>query len=266
METIYSDFELVDYGYDDVERWVDFLIELETSMFNLPGDISEELAAEAITEREKLSRLVYNIRLSNQPKNWIVSEIKKENNEVTRIELKSLDVSPYCKDVFAKCNKTLMMSATILDKDTFCASIGLTPEEVKFIQVGSDFPLQNRPVYPLDMAHLNYEELRKDAVKQKIAGAIDNIMTEHKDHKGIIHTTSYEQLNFIKQNISKDNRRRLLETNPEVQREEIITEHMNATKPTVLISPSLHLGLDLKDDLSRFQIITKVPYPSLGDR
>jgi Helicase C-terminal domain len=36
--------------------------------------------------------------------------------------------------------------------------------------------------------------------------------------------------------------------------------------PTVLISPSLHLGLDLKDDLSRFQIITKVPYLSLGDR
>jgi hypothetical protein len=58
----------------------------------------------------------------------------------------------------------------------------------------------------------------------------------------------------------------LLETDPEIQRDEIIAEHMNATKPTVLISPSLHLGLDLKDDLSRFQIITKVPYPSLGDR
>jgi Rad3-related DNA helicase len=37
-------------------------------------------------------------------------------------------------------------------------------------------------------------------------------------------------------------------------------------KPTVLISPSLHLGLDLKDDLSRFQIITKIPYPNKNDR
>jgi ATP-dependent DNA helicase DinG len=34
----------------------------------------------------------------------------------------------------------------------------------------------------------------------------------------------------------------------------------------VLISPSLHIGFDLKDDLSRFQIITKVPYLSLADR
>jgi hypothetical protein len=51
-----------------------------------------------------------------------------------------------------------------------------------------------------------------------------------------------------------------------VERDEIINEHFTSSKPTVLISPSLHLGLDLKDDLSRFQIITKVPYPSLGDR
>jgi hypothetical protein len=40
----------------------------------------------------------------------------------------------------------------------------------------------------------------------------------------------------------------------------------SSTKPTVLISPSLYTGLDLKDDLSRFQIIVKVPYPDLGDR
>jgi hypothetical protein len=55
-------------------------------------------------------------------------------------------------------------------------------------------------------------------------------------------------------------------TDPKIPRDEVIIEHVNSTKPTVLISPSLYLGLDLKDDLSRFQIITKVPYPDLGDR
>jgi ATP-dependent DNA helicase DinG len=144
--------------------------------------------------------------------------------------------------------------------------VELAPEEVKFIQVPSDFPLENRPVYPLEVTYLNYDAFHKDAVKRTIAAAIDKIMTQHKDHKGIIHTTSYEQLNFIKENVSRDNRRRLLETAPEIPRDEIIKEHINATKSTVLIPPSLHLGLDLKDDLSRFQVITKVPYPSLGDR
>jgi ATP-dependent DNA helicase DinG len=55
-------------------------------------------------------------------------------------------------------------------------------------------------------------------------------------------------------------------TDPNTERDEIIAEHANGTRPTVLISPSLHTGLDLKDDLSRFQIIVKLPYPDLGDR
>jgi Rad3-related DNA helicase len=157
------------------------------------------------------------------------------------------------------------MSATILDKDTFCTGKGLTPTDVKFIQVDSDFPLENRPIYPLGVARLNYKTLQEDMVKLKINGMIDKIMTHFKDHKGIIHLTSYQQLQWVKNGISRDNRKRLIETDPEIQRDEIISEHINSTKPTVLISPSLHLGLDLHDDLSRFQIIAKVPYPSMGD-
>jgi Rad3-related DNA helicase len=92
-------------------------------------------------------------------------------------------------------------------------------------------------------------------------------MTLHKNDKGIIHTTSYDQLNFIKENLSQTNARRLLVTDPDIQRDEVIFQHRNsAAKSTVLISPSFHTGLDLKDDLSRFQIITKVPYPNKSDR
>ena len=75
-------------------------------------------------------------------------------------------------------------------------------------------------------------------------------MTLHGNHKGIIHTTTYEQVNFIKENISEINKRRLLQTNPEIPRDEVITKHVNSTEPTVLISPSLYMGLDLKDDRS----------------
>ena len=72
-------------------------------------------------------------------------------------------------------------------------------------------------------------------------------MSLHAKDKGIIHTTSYDQLNFIKENMSEANARRLLVTDPEIQRDEVISEHTNNTKPTVLISPSLHTGLDLKE-------------------
>jgi hypothetical protein len=118
----------------------------------------------------------------------------------------------------------------------------------------------------MNITYLNFNNLKLQEVKTKISRAVDDLMTLHRNHKGIIHTTSYKQLNFIKENISQKNKLRLLETDPEIPRDEVISEHANSINPTVLISPSLHLGLDLKDDLSRFQIITKVPYPDLGDR
>jgi len=46
---------------------------------------------------------------------------------------------------------------------------------------------------------------------------------------------------------------------------DILTEHSNSPKPTVLASPSLNFGVDLKGDASRFCIIIKCPWPDLGD-
>jgi ATP-dependent DNA helicase DinG len=56
--------------------------------------------------------------------------------------------------------------------------------------------------------------------------------------------------------MTEENACGFLERSPEIQRDEVIAEHINSTKRTVLISPSLYTGLDLRDDLSRFQIIT----------
>jgi ATP-dependent DNA helicase DinG len=159
------------------------------------------------------------------------------------------------------------MSATILNHRTFCRNVGIPFDEAKFIKVSSEFPAENRPIYPMNIAYLNFNNLQLPEIKASITRAIDNIMSIHRRDKGIIHTTSYEQLNFIKDNLSKENSRRLIVTDPEIQREEVIEQHIKAKeKPTVLISPSLNTGLDLKDELSRFQIITKVPYPNKNDR
>jgi hypothetical protein len=46
--------------------------------------------------------------------------------------------------------------------------------------------------------------------------------------------TSYEQLNFIKGNLSNENSRRLIITDPEIQREEIIEEHIIKAKKNPL--------------------------------
>ena len=229
-------------------------------------DVDKELLIDIVQDIDKLTRTINNI-LSN-PNNWIVSEVHKENYDITRVDLKPLDPSKYIKAVVEKCPKTLIMSATILNEKTFERNLGLSSEDnsTKFIQIQSDFPIENRPIFPLSVEYLNFSNLQQMNVKSKISRAIDNIMHIHSNDKGIIHTSSYEQLNFIKDNLSKTNSRRLILTDPEIERDEVIREHSESKKPTVLISPSLHTGLDLKDNLSRFQIITKVPYPNISDK
>lgn len=105
-------------GYD-VQGWVKELEQLREKMSELLGKIGDqELLVEASQDLEKLEITLES--LSTNPDNWLVSDIKIEGKEIARAELKPLDVAPYCKDLFQNNNRTLMMSATILDTDTFC--------------------------------------------------------------------------------------------------------------------------------------------------
>ena len=55
--------------------------------------------------------------------------------------------------------------------------------------------------------------------------------------------------------------------NPESgdDRNAIIKAFQTDKKPTVLISPSITEGLDLVDELGRFAIFVKVPFPNMAD-
>ncbi len=176
-----------------------------------------------------------------------------------------LEVSSYFDTILDKGSVSLFMSATILSKDHLCKTTGLEPEKVKFIRVeDSDFPVKNRPIHLMNVAWLSAKTMNMSM--PKISQAVDNIMSIHRNEKGIIHTTSYSQLQFIKDNISKENASRLIETASSLDRSEVLQKHYESEKQTVLISPSLHLGVDLKDNLSRFQVIVKVPFPDLTDK
>ena len=50
-----------------------------------------------------------------------------------------------------------------------------------------------------------------------------------------------------------------------VSNEEIYREHKEREDDTVMVSPSMTHGIDLKDNLGEFQIILKAPYSPLND-
>jgi ATP-dependent DNA helicase DinG len=261
----------------DIETWIAFgtelreklLIFIDKASTILENNIeqypfTEKNLIDAITKEKNLTTVIEDMRTNKD--NWIVTNLEKTaNNQLRKVLVTPIDVSSYFKDILDKGSISLFMSATILSKDYLCKIVGIKSDQVKFIRVHeSNFPLKNRPIYLMNVAWLNAKTMNQSL--PAIANAVNNIMTTHKKEKGIIHTTSYSQLRFIKENICKENAIRLIETGSKFDRNEMLEKHYKSSKPTVLISPSLYLGVDLKDNLSRFQIIVKVPYADLTDR
>ena len=103
---------------------------------------------------------------------WFPKELVIRN-KVIKVEFKPLDVSDYCRQIFERCSRTLIMSATILDTDAFCKSVGIELDSVKFVQAGSDFPIENRPIFQTNTAYLNYDSLKLETTQQDIAKDVD---------------------------------------------------------------------------------------------
>jgi ATP-dependent DNA helicase DinG len=261
----------------DIETWIAFGTELREKLLIFINKAStileknieqypftEKNLIDAITKEKNLTTVIEDMRTNKD--NWIVTNVEKTaNNQLRKVLVTPIDVSSYFKDILDKGSISLFMSATILSKDYLCKIVGIKSDQVKFIRVHeSNFPIKNRPIYLMNVAWLNAKTMNQSL--PAIANAVNNIMTTHKKEKGIIHTTSYSQLRFIKENICKENAVRLIETGSKFDRNEMLEKHYKSSKPTVLISPSFYLGVDLKDNLSRFQIIVKVPYADLTDR
>ena len=144
--------EQVPYGYDDsVEKWIPFLGDLAKQIDDaIPDMKSEEIAQDAKDDADRINAVIENMK--SNPKNWIVSNIIKDgiSNKVNKLEFKPLDISSHCRKLFEKCTYNLIMSATILDVNTFCRNIGLDVEKdkVKFIQAGSRLSTREQTSIP----------------------------------------------------------------------------------------------------------------------
>lgn len=158
--------------------------------------------------------------------------------------------------------KIICMSGTLLEGNQFASQLGIPMTETKWLSMPSPFHKDNRKVFAiydqsLNVSYKNYDE-NVDELCKKISNIINEI---HPNESGIIHVGSYKLANDI---LTKVRSPRIL-LHDSNNRMEIYNKHITSSKNTILLSPSMTEGVDLKDDLSRFQIIAKLPYPSLGD-
>jgi Rad3-related DNA helicase len=183
----------------------------------------------------------------------------------------------YARDNFSildrMADRFLFMSSTIFDKRGFCEDLGLPEDDTAFISLDSEFPVENRPVYFSPVCKMNYgwNKPENQRNRDRMVAKIKDILNDFKGESGIIHAGNFAVSRWLVEELGdKFGHHLIFDHNPaegqRVDRDEQIKAFLDCKKPSVLISPSITEGLDLKDDKSRFCIFCKVPYPNLGDQ
>lgn len=191
--------------------------------------------------------------------NWLMSEIAADGRSGRKLEFKPIDIAPYAHDYLLKTGEyVILMSATIVDTTRFAELCGIN-DDYASLSMPCPFPLENRPVIYSGVGKMTAREI--DSTLPKLVDAVKAILEAHAGEKGVIHCRSYRIAWYLKRAIKSS---RLLIHDSD-NRDETLQKHIKSKKPTVLLSPSMTEGVDLKDDLSRFQILCKIPFPFLGD-
>lgn len=151
----------------------------------------------------------------------------------------------------------VFMSATIGGPREYARIMGI--KSAKFIRLDNAFNYDKSPVVFVNKHKLSYRE--KETSLPKVIKILDKIIEKHKGQRGIIHTGSYQFTNYIKRH--SKHQFRLMDYENSKEKNDLL-EVFKAKEDAVFMGPSLLEGLDLKDDISRFQIFFKVPYPNLS--
>ena len=169
-----------------------------------------------------------------------------------------LRVDALSKYIFDYAENVLLMSATIVDHKNYAKNLGI--DNYKYIEVDSTFDSNKAPIYINTTNKLNKANLPK--MLPTLATQIKSICESHQNEKGIIHTHTMQITEYLQKSLKGD---RFLFRDSESKNDSILSKHSKLKEPTVIVSPSMTFGIDLKDSLARFQIIVKAAFLPLGD-
>ena len=176
--------------------------------------------------------------------------IEKIDKIIKFIPLKVDKISKY---IFDYADHVIIMSATVIDPINFCKSLGIKDHE--YISVDSSFDPIKSPIHIMAKQKINFANMKE--MLPKLAKQVSEILEEHPNEKGIIHTHTQYIADYIRNNVKSN---RLLCREAGVMNEELLDLHEQSKDATVLVSPSMTYGVDLKGDLGKFSILLKAPW------
>lgn len=198
---------------------------------------------------------------NSNPDNWVLETFWNDKTNSKELSLEPIWAYDYLdKYVWSRYDMVVLMSATILDKSLFSELNGLDSKDTVYYSVESPFPLENRMIYYMPLGKMSYQ--KKEETFQNYVPMLHKLLKKYEGKKGIIHTNSFELSNWIKKDVEDT---RLL-FHDSSNKEELLKLHMESKDPLVFVSPSVGTGVSFDHERSRFQVIAKVPYPSLASQ
>jgi len=144
------------------------------------------------------------------------------------------------------------------------------PGVTKHLRLPPQFPPENKKVIFYKPQTLNYSSMKDPATIKKLCASIWQIVDHHTKagERGIILAPSFNVLTSISGTLRNMGvKTKIFEQERGMKLADLLEEFKAYTGgPAVLLTPSGFEGMDLPGDLSRYQIIVKAPFASLGDK
>ena len=156
----------------------------------------------------------------------------------------------------SRTKKIFLMSATTSPTDLY--ELGLDDRRVVQYEAPSGIPKENRPCIFHGLGSMSRGGIRENL--PKLVEFI-NYCLDNEQGKGFIHAT-YGMASRLRAELGDHPR---LRWHSRSNKSRQFNRWLKANDNTVFVGSGLTEGINLKGDLCRWQVITKVPFPSLGD-
>jgi ATP-dependent DNA helicase DinG len=193
--------------------------------------------------------------LNSNADNWIFDQ------QADRLSISPLWATDLAADLLPQIgHKRIYLSATLPGFKHQARYLGIDPGKLKYLALPCPFPLEHRLIHICPLVKWDYHDTGPAIVQT--ARILEKILKLHPADRGLVHVSSYYQAREL---VEKCHSKRLI-THQTARDKDARLDEMFAKAGSVLVSPSSHEGLDLYGDRSRFQVVAKLPYASLGDK
>lgn len=203
---------------------------------------------------------------------WIFETVDyrtRRGDPTRKIQARPLFAKDFAEDLlFRHADRVIVFSATILNVPLWAKNLDIDTTELAHIETPCDFPVENRPIHleycgNMGRKHFSREMNPRNPTQPKFVAKVKQILERHKGQRGLIHTHSFALSDVLRREVASP---RFLFQADFGGDKQLMMSALASTPDGVIVAPAMSEGFDFRDDLARWQIIAKVPWPSLGDK